>query len=116
MNKPLEIEVTYIANIARVKLRGRLDTPGVDRVEAKFTAAVVPEGRNTVVDLSEVSFIASMGLRMFIGLAKALKRSNAKLVLFAPQSQVNEVFTTVVLREIMPIVVDEAEAVRFAAT
>ena len=116
MNKPLEIEVTYTANIARVKLRGRLDTPGVDRVEAKFTAAVVPEGRNTVVDLSEVSLIASMGLRMFIGLAKALKRNNAKLVLFAPQSQVNEVFTTVVLREIMPIVVDEAEAVRFAAS
>ena len=61
MNKPLEIEVTYTANIARVKLRGRLDTPGVDRVEAKLNSAVVPEGRNTVVDLSEVSFIASMG-------------------------------------------------------
>ena len=116
MNKPLEIEVTYTANIARVKLRGRLDTPGVDRIEAKFTSAVVPEGRNTVVDLSEVSFIASMGLRMFIGLAKALRRNNAKLVLFAPQSQVNEVFTTVVLREIMPIVIDEAEAIRFAAS
>jgi len=116
LNKPLEIEVTYTANIARVKLRGRLDTPGVDRVEAKFTSAVVPEGRNTVVDLSEVSFIASMGLRMFISLAKALKRNNAKMVLFAPQSQVNEVFHTVVLREIVPIVVDEAEAVRFAAT
>jgi len=116
LNKPLEIEITYTANIARVKLRGRLDTPGVDRVEAKFTSAVVPEGRNTVVDLSEVSFIASMGLRMFIGLAKALKRNNAKMVLFAPQSQVNEVFHTVVLREIVPIVVDEAEAVRFAAT
>jgi len=57
-----------------------------------------------------------MGLRMFIGLAKALKRNNAKMVLFAPQSQVNEVFNTVVLREIVPIVVDEAEAVRFAAT
>ena len=115
-NRLLEIEVTYAANIARVKLRGRLDTPGVDRVEAKLTSAVVPEGRNTVVDLSEVSFIASMGLRMFIGLAKALKRNNAKMVLFAPQSQVNEVFNTVVLREIVPIVVDEAEAVRFAAT
>jgi len=116
LNKPLEIEVTYTANIARVKLRGRLDTPGVDRIEAKFTSAVVPEGRNTVVDLSEVSFIASMGLRMFIGLAKALKRNNAKLVLFAPQSQVNEIFNTVVLREIMPIVVDESEAIRFAAS
>jgi anti-sigma B factor antagonist len=116
LNKPLEIEVTYAGNIARVKLRGRLDTPGVDRIESKFTAAVVPEGRNTVVDLSEVGFIASMGLRMFIGLAKSLKRNNAKLVLFAPQSQVNEVFNTVVLREIVPIVVDEAEAMRFAAS
>ena len=116
MNKPLEIEITYTGTIARVKLRGRLDTPGVDRVESKFTSADVPEGKNTVVDLSEVSFIASMGLRMFIGLAKTLKRNNAKVVLFAPQSQVNDVFTTVALRDIVPIVVDEAEAVRFAAT
>ena len=116
MNKPLEIEVTYQGNIARVKLRGRLDTPGVDRIEAKFSSAVVPEGRNTVVDLSDVPFIASMGLRMFIGLAKALKRNNAKIVLFAPQSQVNDVFTTVAMREIMPIVIDEAEAMRFAAS
>jgi anti-anti-sigma factor len=74
----------------------------------------VPDGKNTDVDLSEVSFIASMGLRMFIGIAKALKRHNARMVLFAPQTQVNEIFNTVVLRDIVPIVVDEAEAVRFA--
>jgi len=111
----MEIEVTLFGNVARVKLRGRLDTPGVDRIEQKFTAAVVPDRHNTVVDLSEVSFIASMGLRMFIGLAKALKRQNAKLVLFAPQSQVNEVFTTVLLRDIVPVVADEAEAIRIAA-
>lgn len=114
-SRELEIEVTVSGNLARIKLRGRLDTPGVDRVEAKFTSSVVPGGVNTVVDLSEVSFIASMGLRMFIGIAKALKRNNAKMVLFAPQSQVNEVFDTVVLRDIVPIVVDEAEAVRYAA-
>jgi anti-sigma B factor antagonist len=114
-SRELEIEVTVSGSLARIKLRGRLDTPGVDRVEAKFTSSVVPGAKNTVVDLSEVSFIASMGLRMFIGIAKALKRNNAKMVLFAPQSQVNEVFDTVVLRDIVPIVVDEAEAVRYAA-
>jgi anti-anti-sigma factor len=113
-SRELEIEVTVTGKLARVKLRGRLDTPGVDRIEAKFTSAVVPDGKNTVVDLSEVSFIASMGLRMFIGIAKSLKRNNARMVLFAPQSQVNEIFNTVVLRDIVPIVVDEAEAVRFA--
>ena len=111
----MEIQVTVVEEIARVKLRGRLDTPGVDQIESKLTAAVVPSARNTVVDLSEVSFIASMGLRMFISIAKALRRQNARMVLFSPQAQVNEVFNTVLLRNIVPIVADEAEAVRFAA-
>src|SRR5262249_11795676 len=109
----MDMEITFIENIARIRLRGRLDTPGVDQVEAKLTASVVPGGKNTVVDLSQVSFVASMGLRMFIGIAKALKRHNARMVLFAPQSQVNEVFETVLMREILPIVADEAEALRF---
>jgi len=110
----MDIEITLVENIARVRLKGRLDTPGVDQVETKFTASVVTGGKNTVVDLSQVSFIASMGLRLFIGIAKALKRHNARMVLFAPQSQVSEVFDTVLLREILPIVADEAEAVRLA--
>ena len=76
-----------------MKLRGRLDTPGVDRVEAKFTSAVVPEARNTVVDLSEVAFIASMGLRMFIGLAKSA--SDASDFFQIPTGRVMEVGTQV---------------------
>jgi anti-sigma B factor antagonist len=111
----MDIQVSMHENIARVKLKGRLDTPGVDQIASKFTSSVVPDGKNTVVDLSDVVFIASMGLRLFISIAKALKRQNARMVLFAPQSQVSEVFDTVMLRDLVPIVADEAEAVRFAA-
>jgi anti-anti-sigma factor len=111
----MEIEIVFTGDVARIKLRGRLDTPGVDKIESKFTTSVVPDSRNTIVDLREVSFIASMGLRMFIGIAKQLRRKNARMVLFAPQTQVNEVFHTVLLREIVPIVTDEAEAMRYAA-
>src|SRR4029079_1530429 len=112
----MEIEVLVTENIARVKLRGRLDTPGVDKIESKFSTSVLPDGKNTVVDLREVSFIASMGLRMFIAIAKQLRRRNARMVLFAPQAQVNEVFHTVLLREIVPIVADEVEAMRYASS
>ncbi len=112
----MEIEILVVENFARVKLRGRLDTLGVDKIEPKFTGSVVPDGKNTVVDLREVSFIASMGLRMFIAVAKQLRRRNARMVLFAPQAQVNEVFQTVLLHDIVPIVADEAEAVRYAAS
>jgi anti-sigma B factor antagonist len=110
----MQIEFAKIDNIARVRLKGRLDTPGVDSIETKFTAFVVPDGISTVVDLSQVNFIASMGLRMFIAIGKALKRKNAHMVLFAPQRQVDEVFQTVQLRDILPVVMDEAEAVRYA--
>ena len=110
----MEMEVTFADEVARIKLRGRLDTPGVDGIETKLTSSVVPDGRNAVVDLSEVSFIASMGLRMFIGIAKALKRKQATIVLYAPQSQVNEIFATVLLSNIVPVVADEAEAMRIA--
>ena len=112
----MELEVALVENIARIKLRGRLDTRGVDLIETKFTASVVPGGRTAVVDLSEVSFVTSMGLRMFIAVAKALNRHHAKMVLFAPQSQVNEVFASVRLAQIIPIVANETEAMRFAAS
>jgi anti-anti-sigma factor len=106
----MDMEFAMVENVARIKLRGRLDTHGVDQVETKFTASVVPGGRNAVVDLSEVDFVTSMGLRMFIGVAKALRRHKAKMVLFAAQPQVNEVFASASLGEIVPIAGNEAEA------
>jgi len=106
----MEIEVALADDVARVKLRGRLDIHGADQIETKFTASVVPGGRKTVVDLSEVSFISSMGLRMFIAIAKALKRHGGKMALFAPQPQVNDVFASASLSAVVPIVGDEAEA------
>ena len=104
------MEIAVVENLAHVKLRGRLDTQGVDQIETKFTASLVPGGRNAVVDLSELTFVASMGLRMFIGVKKALARHGARMILFAPQPQLSDVFTTDALGAIIPIVGNEAEA------
>jgi anti-sigma B factor antagonist len=94
----------------RVTLVGRLDTPGVERVETRFIAAVVPNGLTALVDLSRVEFIGSLGVRMFISVARSLGRKNAQLVLMSPQAQVREVFEHVSLNDIIPICADEAEA------
>jgi len=106
----MEMQIAVVENVTHVKLRGRLDTHGVDEIETKFTASLVPGGRNAVVDLSELTFVASMGLRMFIGVKKALARHGAKMILFAPQPQVSEVFATSSLGGIIPIVDNEAAA------
>lgn len=105
------MEISSLApNQARVALKGRLDTAGVDRIEIKFSAALVPRGLSAIVDLSEVDFVASMGLRMLISVARALSRKDARLVLFAPQEGVKEVFESVSLGDIIPIRDTEADA------
>jgi anti-sigma B factor antagonist/stage II sporulation protein AA (anti-sigma F factor antagonist) len=93
-----------------VKLAGRLDTPGVDRIELRLTAKLVPNGRNAVIDLSEVQLVTSMGIRLFITLARSLRTKQAKLALYSPQVLVNETFTNAALADILPICQTQADA------
>jgi anti-sigma B factor antagonist len=107
----VQIEISPVGeDRVKVIFKGRLDTPGVDRVETRFVAAVMPGGRHTLVDLSEVDFIGSLGVRMFISVARTLGLKQAKLFLISPQAQVREVFDHVALSDIIPICVSEAEA------
>lgn len=95
----------------KIALKGRLDTAGADRIEARLSAAIVPRGLNAIVDLSQVEFIGSMGVRMLISIARAVARKNTRLVLFAAQEGVREVFDSVSLGDIIQIRDTEADAV-----
>jgi anti-sigma B factor antagonist len=108
----VEIAVTALGDqLTRVVFSGRLDTPGVDRIETLFVAAVVPGSKSAVVDVSRVEFVASMGIRMFITVARSLRMRQAKLALYGAQAMVSEVFENVCLGEIIPIVANETEAI-----
>jgi anti-anti-sigma factor len=100
--------------ILEVALGGRLDTPGVAQIELRFTASLVPRAARAIVDLSKVEFIGSMGIRMFITVARALARKQGKLILYAPQPLVREVFDTVSLGEIIPVKADSSAALAAA--
>ena len=102
--------------ITNVALIGRLDTPGVDRIEIQLTAHLVPRGVRAIVDLSQVAFIGSGGIRMFITIARALGRRGGKLVLYGAQPAVAEVLQTTSLNEIVPVRTDAASAVAVART
>jgi anti-sigma B factor antagonist len=105
------MDVTTVGDgVLKIALHGRLDTPGVDQIETRFSATVVPGGRKAIVDLSDVSFVASMGLRMFISVARSVGNKDGKLVLLSPQELVNEVFSNAALGQIIPIVFTESDA------
>ena len=111
----MEIEISDVGdNVRKVLLTGRLDTPAVLGIETQFVTAIVPGGKNTIVDLSQVDFVSSMGLRMFISVAQILKDKRAKLVFYAPQRMVNEVLETAAFRHIAPVCANAAEAMAAA--
>lgn len=106
------MEVTGVGDkVTKVTLTGRLDAPGVQDIETRFFATLVPAGKSAIVDLSGVEFVASMGIRMFITAARSMSQRRAKLALYGPQSMVKETLESVSLSEIIPIVGDQAEAI-----
>jgi anti-sigma B factor antagonist len=94
---------------ARIRLKGKLDARGADAIEMKFIAAT--KNRDKVaIDMSEVDFLASLGIRMVVTAGKALARRGGKLVMFGAPDPVAKVITTAGLDEVVPLVADWAAA------
>ena len=95
-----------------VALSGRLDIDGVKAVELEFASVVAGKNQSAIVDITEVSFIASLGMRMLLSTAKNLRTRNCKVVLYNPQPVVQEALETAGFSTVMPIVTDFAEALK----
>jgi anti-anti-sigma factor len=103
-----------VDGVLSIALIGRLDTPGVDRIETQLTAHLVPRGARAIIDLSQVTFCGSGGIRMFITIARALNRKGGKLVVYGAQPLVAQVLETTALNSIVPVHVDSTAAVAAA--
>ena len=96
--------------ITRLTLEGRLDAAALAGLELPFTAMASAGRAHVLVDLRQVGFCASLGLRLFIANARVVQRRGRLMVLYGAQPAVAEVFETVALDKLMPIVATEAEA------
>lgn len=93
-----------------VRLDGRLDAAGADQIGVRFSAVVASAGQPAVIDLSGVSFVASLGIRLLISTARSMASKGQPLVLFGAGELVRGVLDDVALDQIIPIVDTEAEA------
>ncbi len=79
---------------SHVRLIGKMDATGAQEVEAAFAAAVAEPRRSAIVDMTEVPFLSSMGVRTLMYAIKALHPAGAKLVLLNPPPAVVKVLQT----------------------
>ena len=107
----MEMQTSSVDDVTKISLTGRLDTAGVSRIEHNFSAQIVPQGRHAIVDLGEVAFLASLGVRMLISTTRALSGKGHKLALYGANSAVMEIIETTSLNEIVPVATTEAEAI-----
>lgn len=109
----LELQYEKIdSNIGLVHLSGRLDVPGVQEIDLKFTIYTATQRLPVIVDLEKVTLITSMGLAMLITNAKSLKQHGIPFILLNPQPQVEKVIKLSGLENFLPIEKDLPSALQ----
>ena len=89
--------------IRLIKLNGRLDIIGTGKIETVFTGFCAGEKVRVVVDLSEVDFLASIGIRLLVTTAKSLASRGGKIALLNPIPEVQQVLEITGIPAIIPI-------------
>ena len=95
---------------SQVALSGRLDPLGVQKVENRFHGATAARGHHSIIDISRVDFIASLGLSMLLSSARSLHHRGARMVLVNPQPLVMKVLETAQFPQVIPVVATVADA------
>ena len=108
--------IDHSDDITHIKLIGSLDIGGADEIDMKFQAAVASARQHALVDMSEVDFMSSLGMRMFVECAKALKRTDHKLVLFGLDPNVKMALNHARLEQIMVLADSQQDTMAALAT
>ena len=95
--------------ITKVVLAGSLDIKGALEIDPRFKELSQTQHK-VIVDLANVSFLASLGMRTLVKSAKLLREKGGQLVLVNPQADVEKALKSSGLDHIIPLVPDLAAA------
>jgi len=114
----MEIHYSELENgIRLIKLKGQLDIIGTGAIETKFSGYSSGDKVRAVVDLAEVDFLASIGIRLLMLTAKSINSRGGKLVIINPIPEVQRVLEMTGIPAAIPIYssLESAEAVLLAS-
>jgi len=107
---PIEFEDST-ENLRTIRISGRLDLMGTDEIATKFAALSTSEGRRVIVDLTDVSFLASIGIRAIISNAKALQQRGGQMAIYVGSNEpVAKTLQTTGIDMLIPLFEDKASA------
>lgn len=88
----MEVQITESEGMMTARLAGRLDTPAAVGVSHDIQPLLDNAGKTLVLDCSEMTYISSSGLRIFLTLRKAAAEKGGKVVIRGLSSEIRQVF------------------------
>lgn len=115
MEKTMEISDEALAGgVHRISLSGRMDLQGAQRIDVRLAGMTAAPRKAIVIDLSGVTFLASIGIRSLLLAAKGVEGRGGHVALTGASPLVRKVLETAGIDTIIPLHDDLAAAVAAA--
>lgn len=105
----MEIKQTQHNDILLIEPSGRLDSVSSPALDQSIAASLAGNSR-LVLDLRDLEYISSAGLRVLLGAAKKVKQLGGRLILCGLKPHIHEVFEISGFLSILDIQPDQAAA------
>ncbi len=106
----MQITTTHHGTYVEVRITGRLDGYWADHLTTGLAEVVREGGHHLRINLAEVSFMSSAGLRVLLQYYKQLRALDGSLAVCQPSAHVSEVLDLVGLRGLLVEARDAAQA------
>ena len=113
MEKCMDLKTKKVDNVVVIYLAGRLDVHLSAEIEKEINNVIQNEpDSHLLLNLKDVEYMSSSGLRIFVSTMRILKESKRKLKLCNMNSAVKKIFEVVELMDMFDLYESEEEAVK----
>jgi anti-anti-sigma factor len=99
----LSIESQEIPGGRLLRIEGQVDLASIADLDSAITALIAARPVRVVLDLSQMTFISSLGIGSIVNLRNALVRHGGSVLVAAPQPMVAEAFRRVRLDDLLAV-------------
>ena len=88
----MEVKINNQEGIATAQLIGRLDTPASQEISGDFDTLAQYAAGTVILDCTQLEYISSSGLRLFLSLRKAAASKGGKVIVKSINKDIRSVF------------------------
>jgi len=88
----MEVQITHQNDVTTARFIGRLDTPASQEIAPQVEALTEAADGTVILDCSEMTYISSSGLRIFLTLRKASSSKGGKIIVKSINNDIRQVF------------------------